>query len=58
MKGTPKPMPRLNLTVEERAKLIAGLNMASKDKRLAPETRIERARQAMQMRRIQAKRVN
>jgi hypothetical protein len=50
-------MPRLNLTVEERAALIAALDMASKDQRLSPETRVERASQAMQMRRIQARRV-
>jgi hypothetical protein len=34
------------------------LDMASKDQRLAPEARIERARMASQMRRIQARRVN
>ena len=52
------PMPRLNLTVEERARLIAALDKGSKDQRPAPETRIERARMAMQIRHIQARRVN
>ena len=46
------------LSIPERAKLIALLDKASKGLRLAPETRVERARQAMQMRRMQARRVN
>ena len=53
-----KPMPRLNLTVPERAKMIAAMDKGSKDQRLTKELRIESAQMATQLRRIQARRVN
>jgi hypothetical protein len=51
-------MPRPNLTIEERARLIVAVEKASKDARLSPETRVERARLAKQLRTIQARRGN
>lgn len=46
------------LSIGKRAKLIAAMDLASKDMRLSAADRMERARTATQLRTIQAKRVN
>jgi len=52
-----KSDPPLNLSIAERETLIASLEKAAMDVRLAPETRAERAIQVRQLRAIQSRRI-
>jgi len=50
------PQPRPNLTIEQRADLITRLERSANNPSLPPEERASRAKLAVQLRRIQAKR--